>query len=88
MYACPNNDSVPSQNLYLTENTVLNTTAELEHRTPLPPGTTIEAAIALLRDHDYLIKLDPELASYKEDAPPAGANPKTKFYSITDQYVI
>jgi hypothetical protein len=44
-------------------------------------------AIALLRDHDYLIKLDPELASYKEDTPPPGANPKTKFYSITDQYV-
>lgn len=68
-------------------NPVIYNTAELEHRTPLPSNTTTEKAIALLRNHDFLIRLDPELASYKEETPPADADPATKFYSITDQYV-
>jgi hypothetical protein len=67
--------------------TVLNTTAKLEHRTPLPSGTTLEQAIVLLRNHDFLIRLDPELADYKEETPPKDANLETKFYNVTDQYV-
>jgi hypothetical protein len=64
---------------------VLSTTAKLHHRTPLPPGTTLEQTLVLFRNHDLLIHLDPELASYTTADPPADApNPKTKYYRITD----
>jgi hypothetical protein len=64
--------------------TVLNTTAKLHHRTPLPPGTTLERALTIFRNHDTLIHLDPELAHYETSTPPPDANPATKFYKITD----
>jgi hypothetical protein len=63
---------------------VLNTTAKLHHRTPLPPGTTLAQTLNLFRNHDVLIHLDPELAHYETTTPPPDANPSTRFYKITD----
>ncbi|KAF2875569.1 hypothetical protein BDV95DRAFT_562194 [Massariosphaeria phaeospora] len=60
-----------------------NTTANLHHITPLPPGTTFEAGIKQLQDHDFLIRLDPELAHY-ETLPPDEALPNAKRYKVTD----
>ena len=63
---------------------VLNTSTKLSFRTSLPPEATSENAIALLRDHDWLIRLDPEFMSYTIDDPPPSANPSSKFYTVTD----
>ncbi|KAF2096785.1 hypothetical protein NA57DRAFT_78378 [Rhizodiscina lignyota] len=63
---------------------ILNSTANLVHRTPLPTSITREQAIALLRDHDFLIHLDPELSHYTVAEAPADANPATKYYQVTD----
>ncbi|KAL1600470.1 hypothetical protein SLS60_006856 [Paraconiothyrium brasiliense] len=60
-----------------------NTTAKLHHVTPLPTGTTFEAAIEKLQNHDLLIRLDPELHSY-ETLPSDDAAPDTKRYKVTD----
>ena len=68
----------------LTSLIVLNTTGTLHHRTRLPASTTREQAIALLRDHDFLIHLDPELSHYETVEPSPDANPATKFYKVTD----
>jgi hypothetical protein len=61
-----------------------NTTATLHHVTPLPPGTTFEAAMALLQNHDLLIKLDPEHASYETLPADPSDDPRTKRYKVTD----
>jgi len=38
-----------------------------------------------MRNHDLLIRLDPDLLSYEELPPPAdAANPETKYYKVTD----
>lgn len=64
---------------------VLNTTAHLHHRTVLPPSATSEKALSLMRNHDLLIRLDPDLSSYETLQPPANAaNPETKYYKVTD----
>lgn len=65
--------------------TVLNTTARLHHRTIVPPTITREQALSVFREHDILIRLDPEFSSYEEIlAPPGASNEKTKFYKVTD----
>jgi hypothetical protein len=68
----------------LTQYLVLNTTANLHHRTLLPTTATKEKAISIFRNHDILIRLDPDLQHYE----PAPAEPndstKTKRYNITD----
>ena len=56
----------------------------LRHVTALPPGTSFEAAIALLQNHDLLIKLDPEHASYETLPPSPDTKPNTKCYKVTD----
>jgi hypothetical protein len=63
---------------------VFNTTATLYHRTPLPSTATLEDGVAVLRDHDFLIKLDPEFVKYTTDTAPANSDPATKFYTVTD----
>lgn len=60
-----------------------NTTANLHHVTPLPAGTTFEAALDNLQNHDLLIRLDPELAHY-ESLPSEESAPNTKRYKVTD----
>ncbi|KAF1958466.1 hypothetical protein CC80DRAFT_491030 [Byssothecium circinans] len=61
-----------------------NTTANLHHVTPLPPGTTFASALTKLQNHDMLIRLDPEFASYEAlPSDPADA-PTTKRYKVTD----
>jgi hypothetical protein len=62
---------------------VFSSTANLHHTTPLPPGTTFEAALKALQNHDLLIRLDPELAHY-ETLPSEEATPNTKRYKVTD----
>ncbi|MCJ1379871.1 hypothetical protein MMC17_002974 [Xylographa soralifera] len=37
----------------------------------LPPATSVPSAIAILHDHDWLIRLDPELDSYMLSLPDA-----------------
>jgi hypothetical protein len=69
---------------HVQPHTVLNTTATIHHRTPLPIGATREQAVSLLRDHDFLIHLDPELSHYTSAEPPANATPTTKYYRVTD----
>lgn len=69
-------------------NIVLNTTAAFSHRTPLPPTVTLDKALKVFRNHDILIRLDPEFASY--ETLPASidtskpSNPATKHYKVTD----
>lgn len=64
---------------------VFNTTVKLKHRSLLPPTATFDAAIAVLHDHDKIIRLDPEFISYKINQPPASStNPATKYYTVTD----
>ncbi|KAJ4304679.1 hypothetical protein N0V90_000206 [Kalmusia sp. IMI 367209] len=60
-----------------------STTAKLHHVTPLPAGTSFEAAIEKLQNHDLLIRLDPELDHY-ETLPVDEAAPDTKRYKVTD----
>lgn len=55
----------------------------MHHVTPLPSGTTFEAAIEKLQNHDLLIRLDPELDHY-ETLPSDEATPNTKRYKVTD----
>jgi len=63
----------------------LNTTAHLHHRTLLPPTATLASANSIFRNHDTLIRLDPDLASYDTiPPPPDAADDKTKYYKITD----
>jgi len=63
---------------------LLNTRATLSHRTALPSSATYEGAIALLRDHEALFRLDPEFRSCTVDPPPASPSPNTKYYTVTD----
>lgn len=63
---------------------VLNTIATLTQRTALPHGIKHDAAIALLQNHDFILRLDPEFMSYTCDTAPADANPDTKYYTVTD----
>lgn len=51
---------------------VLNTTATVQHSSRLPAGTTRAQALAMLWDHEFLIKCDPYLSKY-ERLPPAEA---------------
>ncbi|KAF1971306.1 hypothetical protein BU23DRAFT_581682 [Bimuria novae-zelandiae CBS 107.79] len=60
-----------------------NSTAKLHHTTPLPAGTTFEAVIEKLHNHDLLIHLDPELHHY-ETLPADESAPNTKRYKVTD----
>ena len=64
---------------------VFNTTAKLKHSTLLPPTATFEAAVAVLHNHDAILRLDPEFVSYEAKPTPASSkNPATKYYSVTD----
>lgn len=45
---------------------------------------TFEDGVALLRDHPFLIQLDPEFVKYTVDEPPPGGDPATKYYTVTD----
>ena len=51
--------------------------------TNIPPGITYADAIIALHNHDLLIRLDPEFASY-ETLPSDPATPNTKRYKVTD----
>jgi len=62
----------------------LNAKANLTHRTALPDSVTFEDAVALLRDHPALFRLDPEFRSCTADPPPASPIPNTKYYTVTD----
>lgn len=73
----------PSNQTHPLTLTALSTTANLHHITPLPASTTFTAALAKLHDHDLLIRLDPELASY-ETLPSEPSAPATKRYKVTD----
>lgn len=79
---------------------VFTTTAKLVHRFSLPPTISFASIIAILRDHDWLIRLDPELDSYtlcdtsnssttyqtadKEEYEETKNPRKTKTYKVTD----
>ena len=69
--------------MYLANPPVFNTTANLHHVTPLPPGVSFSAALPYLQNHDLLIRLDPELVNY-ETLPSEEATPETKRYKVTD----
>ncbi|KAJ4360703.1 uncharacterized protein N0V89_001270 [Didymosphaeria variabile] len=73
----------PRAALRRADRQAFSSTAKLHHVTPLPAGTTIEAAIEKLQNHDLLIHLDPELHSY-ETLPSDDAAPNTKRYKVTD----
>ncbi|KAF1832865.1 hypothetical protein BDW02DRAFT_528800 [Decorospora gaudefroyi] len=61
----------------------LNTTATLHHVTPLPRTISPTAAINLLHNHDFLIRLDPEYVSH-EALPSSPSSPAAKRYQVTD----
>lgn len=61
----------------------LTTTATLHHVTPLPPSVTFKHALQYLHNHDLLIRLDPEFASY-ETLPTDPTVPNAKRYKVTD----
>ena len=63
--------------------TAFSSTAKLHHVTPLPAGTTFSEAVEKLHDHDMLMRLDPEFASY-ETLESEAATPNTKRYKVTD----
>ncbi|KAG9231584.1 hypothetical protein BJ875DRAFT_469153 [Amylocarpus encephaloides] len=42
------------------------TTATVTHTIPLPANTPRVTVIELLRDHDFLIRIDPEMESYSQ----------------------
>src|SRR6201995_2380738 len=63
---------------------VLNTTANLHHRTVLPANATKEKALAIFRNHDNLIRLDPDLQNYETMPAEPSDSPQTKRYNITD----
>ncbi|TVY81692.1 hypothetical protein LSUE1_G005684 [Lachnellula suecica] len=64
---------------------VFTTTAKFTHRFSLPTTATFSAAITILRDHDWLLRLDPELDSYTHlELPNEKPNAKTKTYRVTD----
>jgi len=68
---------------YLTQ-IVLNTTAKLHHRTILPTTATKEAALQIFRNHDILIRLDPELLKYEAASREPTDSPATFRYTVTD----
>ncbi|CBX91685.1 predicted protein [Plenodomus lingam JN3] len=61
----------------------LTSTANLRHVTPLPRSITFAQAVGYLHNHDLLIRLDPEFASY-EVLPTDPAVPQAKRYQVTD----
>ncbi|KAH8884934.1 hypothetical protein GQ53DRAFT_751588 [Thozetella sp. PMI_491] len=73
---------------------VLNTTHTIELKGALPAGCTPEKAIALLHDHEYMIRLDKNLDRYETNEAPkkepeavdAALKPcgETKLYLIHD----
>ncbi len=67
----------------LTPKPVLNTTATLTHKTPLPPGTTRPQALALLSDHLFFLACDPHMAQH-ELVPPSAFATLTPPPSIPD----
>jgi hypothetical protein len=82
---CSVSTSIPARiRHHLTASAAFNTTATLHHVTTLPSGTTFDATIALLQNHDLLIKLDPEHASYETLPPAPSDSPNTKRYKVTD----
>ncbi|KAM0283649.1 hypothetical protein ACHAQH_002428 [Verticillium albo-atrum] len=72
----------------------LNTTQTLTHLTPIPPPATRTDSIAMLHDHEHLIKCSPAMSKFElitspSPAPaplPAGITPlgDTKCYQVTD----
>ena len=72
---------------------VFNTSAHLHHRTPLPAGTTLAQAQRVFRNHDALLRLDPDLQHYEETTTTATTGgtgddsaqpPNTRIYRVTD----
>lgn len=61
---------------------VLTTSATLKHSVDLPPQTTFSRAVSLLRNHDWLLRLDPELHSYTTS--PTIPAPNVKVYNVID----
>lgn len=63
----------------------------MHHRTPLPANATFSKSLDIFRNHDTLIKLDPDLASYEKvdawDTPVTYDDTKpedTFYYKIND----
>ncbi|KAL9620297.1 MAG: hypothetical protein Q9160_005196 [Pyrenula sp. 1 TL-2023] len=66
---------------------VFTTTSKLSHRFPLPPtGSFPSAAVAILHDHDWAIRLDPELDTYTlaTNNIEKGEMLRTKTYNVVD----
>lgn len=53
---------------------MFNTTANVKHVTPIPPGIPAPKGIALLQGHEFFIKCDPHMVSY-EASPLADTDP-------------
>lgn len=47
---------------------MFNTTAELQHSTPLPRGVSLSKAISLLQAHEFVIRHNPHMVSYEPAA--------------------
>ncbi|KAF2762379.1 hypothetical protein EJ05DRAFT_483126 [Pseudovirgaria hyperparasitica] len=62
---------------------ILNTSATLKSSSLLPPGASKALVDSLLRNHDLLIRLDPELSTYVE-LPTLENAPHAKLYKVTD----
>lgn len=64
---------------------VLTTMAKFTQRTSIPRDTTYAAALSLLQNHDFILRLDPEFMSYTCDATPAegDADPDIRYYTVT-----
>jgi hypothetical protein len=64
---------------------VFNSTANFQLRLPLPPSTTREEVLALLHNHDFLIKMDPDIRDYNSIEPPSTASSlETKHYKVVN----
>ncbi|KAH7328866.1 hypothetical protein B0I35DRAFT_404162 [Stachybotrys elegans] len=44
---------------------MFNTTAELQHKTPIPAGIPPSRGIELLRNHEFFIQCDPHMIKYE-----------------------
>lgn len=61
-------------------------TETLTQRTTLPPGTSSKAAIRLLQNHEFVLRLDPEYVSHIQKPTPPLVQPHidAKYYTVTD----
>jgi hypothetical protein len=63
------------------------TYSRLTKRLALPPSVTREAAVALLHNHDFILRLDPEFIKYEERSGPRSDETReagARYYTVTD----